>query len=569
MTKAKMLQLVPPFAALFAESKERGLGGEVPRRHFLKQAALGAVGLLLGPAGLDGCTPATSRAHIRGGMRGADFSLGHLLRQPGKLPAPTRTEATDVLIIGGGVAGLSAMRWLRRHGLTDVRLLELEDEVGGNAAGGKNAVSAYPWGAHYLPVPDVRNTELLAFLREAGVVTGTDEASGLPIYNEYYLCHDPEERLLIQGHWQTGLVPELGVPAADKAQIQRFFRLVEDMKQAKGHDGRDAFTIPLDHSSADEQFRRLDQLSFADYLQAEGYTSPYLRWYLDYCCKDDYGTPAAGVSAWAGLHYFAARKGRAHNAEAADVLTWPEGNNFLVQQLRGQLPAGIRPRTLAYQLRETADGVEALAYDATTRQTTRIRARRVLLATPLFVTRHLLSGWADAPALQPRHAPWLIANLTVAGLPQGPGQPLCWDNVRYGSDAVGYIDANHQDLGRDVGQPRVITLYWPLTAADPDTARRQAYQTSYDEWLQRVLRELETTHPGVTRHVRQAELWVWGHGMVAPAPGYLWHSGQRQQAARPLRGRVFFAHTDLSGISIFEEAFHQGIRAATEILAAV
>ncbi|RTQ46491.1 FAD-dependent oxidoreductase [Hymenobacter gummosus] len=565
MTTANKLLLVPPLLG------ERGLGGEVPRRRFLQQAALGAVGLLLGSSGLPACAPAASRAHIKGSMRGADFSLGHLLRQPGQLPAPTRTEQVGVLIIGGGVAGLSAKRWLYRHGRTDVLLLELEQGLGGNAAGGQNPVSAYPWGAHYLPVPDARNTELLAFLREAGVITGTDETSGLPVYNEYHLCHDPEERLLIHGHWQQGLVPELGVPAADKAQIQRFFRLVEAMKQAQGADGRDAFCIPLDRSSTDEQFRRLDQLSFADYLAAEGYTSLYLRWYLDYCCQDDYGAPAARVSAWAGLHYFAARKGRAHNAEAADVLTWPEGNAFLVQQLqRGVDRGGIRAATLVYELRETAAGVEALAYDAVTRQTTRILARQVLLATPHFVARRLLAGWADAPALQPYHAPWLIANLTVDGLPQGPGQPLCWDNVRYGSRAVGYIDANHQDLGRDVGQPRVITFYWPLTEAEPDAARRQAYQTSYDQWLQRLLAELETTHPGVTRHVQQAELWVWGHGMVAPTPGYLWGPDEaRQRAAQPLRNRVFFAHTDLSGVSIFEEAFYQGIRAATEILAAV
>jgi hypothetical protein len=30
---------------------------------------------------------------------------------------------------------------------------------------------------------------------------------------------------------------------------------------------------------------------------------------------------------------------------------------------------------------------------------------------------------------------------------------------------------------------------------------------------------------------------------------------------------LFFAHTDLSGVSIFEEAFHQGIRAANQVLA--
>ncbi|KUG08957.1 FAD-dependent oxidoreductase [Solirubrum puertoriconensis] len=535
------------------------------RREFISRTGLALTGLMLSPALLHSCAPAASLAHIKGGMRGADFSLGHLLRQPGKLPAPTRTERAEVLIIGGGITGLSAKRWLQRSGLSDVVLLELENHVGGNAASGQNAVSAYPWGAHYLPIPDVRNRELLAFLQEANVITGYS-ADGLPIYNEYHLCHDPEERLYINGHWQQGLVPEFGVPDADRQQIARFLALVEELRHAKGTDGLDAFAIPLDRSSADEQFRQLDAITFAEYLGREGFSSPYLRWFLAYSCRDDYGATPEQVSAWAGLHYFAARKGRAHNAEQADVLTWPEGNGYLVEQLRRQTTQGIRPNTLAYQLRETATGVEVLTYDGTTKQTTRFEARKVLLATPHFVTQRLLAGLADAPQLTPapHHAPWVIANLTVDGLPQGPGQPLCWDNVLYNSQSVGYISATHQQVTQPIG-PQVITLYWPLSHPDANAARREAYQTSYNDWLQRVVAELETAHPGITPRIQHAEVWVWGHGMVAPTPGYLWGSN-RQAAAQPLRNKLYFAHTDLSGISIFEEAFYQGIRAATEML---
>ena len=43
--------------------------------------------------------------------------------------------------------------------------------------------------------------------------------------------------------------------------------------------------------------------------RARASTDPQLRWYLDYCCRDDYGAGMAQVSAWAGIHYFASRHG--------------------------------------------------------------------------------------------------------------------------------------------------------------------------------------------------------------------------------------------------------------------
>ncbi|MFC5408582.1 FAD-dependent oxidoreductase [Larkinella bovis] len=533
------------------------------RRQFLEQAAgLGMAVLLTGTAGLLGCQPKPAVSHIKGGMLGASHQIGHLLRHPEQLPPPTQTLETGVLIVGGGVAGLSARRWLWQNGLRDVLLVEMEDQLGGNAVSGQNAVSAFPWGAHYLPIPDRRNWELLDFLQECQAITGFDEA-GLPIYNEYYLCHDPEERLFIHGHWQEGLVPRVGVPEADEAQITRFFKWIEELKAARGADGRDAFAIPLDGSSNDETFRRWDAVSFDAFLTEHQFTSPYLRWYLEYACKDDYGTTLANTSAWAGLHYFAARKGVASNAEPNSVLTWPEGNGFLINQLKQQAESPVRSNGLIFRCEETEAGVRVLAYDSRKKETIAIQARQVLLATPQFVTRRLLKTVPDRNGAEFQYAPWLVANLTVSGLPQNRGLPLCWDNVMYGARSVGYVTATHQRL--EATDPKVITLYWPLVQDPPDLARRKAYQTSYDEWLAQILAELEPVHPGIAAYISDVSCWVWGHGMIAPTPGFI-GSESRRKAALPFHNKLFFAHSDLSGISIFEEAFYQGIRAAKEIL---
>ena len=544
----------------------------LPRRQFLTQTSAGLAGTLL--AGLVGSVPGCTPAHSagRGQLRGAGHALGHRLRTPGGLPAPSRTQSIDILIVGGGISGLAARRAL--HQLAPERaalLLEMEADTGGNAATGHNARTAYPWGAHYLPLPDARDTELLAFLQEADILTGYGP-TGLPSYAETMLCHDPAERLLLHGHWQAGLVPEAGVPAADRAEIARFLAEMERLRRATDAEGHDRYRLPLDWSVADDAARQLDAESMADWLTRHGYHSPYLRWYLDYSYRDDFGVPAAQVSAWAGLHYFAARKGRAHNAPPDAVLTWPQGNHFLAEALRQQGgPGVIQANMLVFSIKEQNNGgVEVLAFDNATQQTTRLLARQVVLATPWHVTKHLLAAPVALPALAPLHAPWLVANLTVAGYPGGPGQPLCWDNVRYGSPALGYLDAEHQALrGFEADGPRSLTFYWalPTDPRDPAAARRFALASTYADWRTLVLTELDLMHPGLAARVRAAELWVWGHGMVAPTPGYVWGAA-RQQARQPLLGgRVHLAHTDLSGISVFEEAFHQGLRAARAVLA--
>ena len=45
-------------------------------------------------------------------------------------------------------------------------------------------------------------------------------------------------------------------------------------------------------------------------------------------------------------------------------------------------------------------------------------------------------------------------------------------------------------------------------------------------------------------------------------------SPARRDAQRA-RGRLHFAHSDLSGVALFEEAFFHGFRAAGEVLAAL
>lgn len=538
-----------------------------------------AAGLAGGVSGLLGMPPAQP---VPGRLIGANAALGHQLRS-GEFPEPSASERTDVVIVGSGVAGLSAAWRLVKRGIGDVALVELEQEVGGNAASGRNQVSAYPWGAHYVPMLTREATYAAELFEELGIITGRG-AGGEPTYDEFYLCADPRERLYAYGRWQEDLVPSIGVTEDDRRQYREFFSAMEGFRTARGRDGRRAFVIPVDLSSADERLRALDRATMLEWMQGHGWTSAPLRWYVDYCCRDDYGTRAAEVSAWAGIHYFAARDGRTGAQEDQPVLTWPQGNGWIVERMKERLGVHHGERqgerqggtslacsALAWRVRAAPDGrgVAVDVYDPAAGRSHRIEAKAAVLAVPGFVADRLLgraggdAGAAAAAGGGARsYAPWMVANVTLRRLPAGRGVPLAWDNVVYGSRSLGYVVATHQALER-VKLRTVLTYYWPLADQPPDVARREAYARSLGEWQAMVLDELLRVHPELEDAVENVDVWVWGHGMIRPTPGVLW--GSARAAACVQAPPVFFAHSDMSGISIFEEANYRGVLAADAV----
>jgi len=502
---------------------------------------------------------------IPGEIVGASSSVGHLLRE-GHFGAPVSTVTTGVVIVGGGISGLSAARWLQKHGVNDLCVLDLEAHAGGNASSGKSAVSAYPWGAHYVPIPNNELSEYLAFLEEAGVIKGRDE-KGLPVYDEYMLCFDPQERLYINGRWQDGLVPGPGLSAADQAEITRFLQQMDVFRRAKGSDGLDAFAIPVDRSSKDPAYTSLDNMTMALWLEQNNYHSPWLSWYVNYCTRDDFGTRSDVISAWTGIHYFAARKGAGSNAQHYDILTWPEGNGRLVQQLCASIKAPVYPNALAVKCIPGREMTEVHYYDVRSGQVKAIRASHVILAVPQFVANRLLPVGPERLQQVKEHmhyTPWMVANLTVRNPEEREGAPMSWDNVLFGSESLGYVEATHQQL-QQVKEKKVLTYYLPLTSEAPVAARTSAMRHTHADWVDLIFNDLRKVHPDIEEVTEKVDVMVWGHAMAQPRPGWM-HGGVRQALQQSFNDRIHFAHTDLAGISIFEEGFYQGIHAANKVL---
>jgi len=512
------------------------------------------------------CRRERPREPVPGALVDRAVDVGHKLRG-GPLPRAAEAQPVDVLVVGAGVAGLSAAWRLAAAGVKDVRVVELESELGGTSRSGRNEVSAYPWGAHYLPAPLVDAGPVMRLLRELDAVTGLD-AEGYPTFAEELLIHEPEERVFYKGDWYEGLYLRAGASAADLAELARFEARMNAFGAARDAKGRKAFAVPSALSSDDAEWTALDKVTMARWLEAEGFRSPRLRWLVDYACRDDYGTTAEGVSAWAGIWYFAARQdGKGERSEG--FLSWPEGNGRLVKHLLASLPAGqVERDVLVHSVEPGEGGCRVDAVEAGTGKPRAFRARQVVLACPRFVAAHLVAPWRQQRpewlgAFQ--YGPWVVANLTLSDMPRSRGFPLAWDNVFYESRSLGYVVATHQAPRMDERGPTVLTWYLPLAGLDAKAERQKVLSAGYADWEGLVMADMRAAHPGIAEQARRLEVMRWGHAMVRPVPGFMW--GPARFAAQESLGDVLhFAHSDLGGMALFEEANWFGVRAAERVL---
>ena len=530
----------------------------------------GTLGGLAAATTLSGCqSPGAAAAVPPGELADEGLTAGHRLRDTAP-PDESQIEEwrdVDVLIVGGGIAGLSAAWRLARLGRDDFAVLELGQDPGGTARSGRFGELAFPWGAHYLPAPQASNGRLVELLEEMKVVIGRDER-GEPIVDEECLCREPQERLFYQGKWHDDLEPWDGAEPAERRQWDEFQAEARRWAEWRDAAGRPAFALPIATCSDAPEVRELDRVSMAEWLDARGWNSPRVRWLIEYACRDDYGAKLDRTSAWAGLFYFASRL--ANSAAAAQpLITWPEGNGRIVAHLASVAGQRLHVARVARRItRESQDDRYRIicersngggGYEGW-------RARRVIWAVPQFIAARVIDGYGESRGGLPaefHYGSWLVANLLLRDRPREHDAPLSWDNVLYDSPSLGYVTATHQ-RGIDHGRT-VLTYYYALCGDDPVAVRRQLLSMSREEAAEAVITDLAAAHADIRGLVERIDVLRWGHAMIQPRPGFIWGDA-RKQAAQPLGG-IHFAHTELSGVALLEEAFFHGVRAAEECAA--
>src|SRR5204862_679825 len=185
--------------------------------------------------------------------------IGHRLRDRSLTVTARKQVRVSLVIVGGGIAGLSAAWRLDKRGFHDFVLLEMASQAGGNARWGENEISAYPWAAHYVPIPNRKSALVRELFEEMGLLHDGK-------LDERHLCFSPQERLFLHGRWQEELEPVVGATEEDRRQYREFEKHIEGFR-ASGE-----FTIPIELGA---KHSALDRISMQEWMRRNGFDSPY------------------------------------------------------------------------------------------------------------------------------------------------------------------------------------------------------------------------------------------------------------------------------------------------------
>ena len=506
---------------------------------------------------------------------GDDPALGHrFLSQPAEIlgarEAEAHPERYDVIIVGGGVAGLAAAYQLRKR---EVLLLEREAQTGGVSKSENWQGIEYAIGAAYIIDPDPdsadpqeqANFRLLEELglRRRGEDLARDRSLGRRLGGEAEHCVFSKRRV----------VPQAEVYTPDN---RRFFeRVLESDNYPAVPPVDDALVQALDRVSF-KQFLHDAALQKKLYGRKLGRISPLGREAIEYYCHGAFATTAAETSAYHGLNFFA--------AEFGATLVYPGGNAFIARRIAARI-APQRMRVGSWVLRVEREGG---LYGVTAWQDGKLhryRARSVIFAAPLFLAPAIIPGLPEAQRraiATLRYRSYVVANVLLRRrvdeivadaalresheLTRVHGIDVDQVPAREISTRKVFSDAVWADFaaGRHASRA-VLTVYRPYPYA---SGRRELLARGFDQIEAELRREVLAgfgPHGLRNEDIAGVRLSRWGHPMLVARPGQL-ADGTLKAAAQAQPG-LYFAHTDAQGAPAFENAM-AGARAAVAAVTA-
>lgn len=594
-------------------------GRSFSRRDFLNGALIASGGLAIGASspmralakeyhsGEAGCADGDAR-FARGGNRPSAFNVAHWLRdqrlafepggvslapgcdgKEGRFPIAEDAEEFDVIIAGGGLAGLSAAFYIaRRRPGVKILLIEANPKAGGNASCDDEPplpVKASTCGA-YATTPTAGH--LVELYRETGV-DWRRYAIKDPFDAHFFDASTPGAKAGYSG-WRTDVLgsaksgklrnPPYERPVAD--DLARSIRTLVDWFHRDG-----APDDPPDASSP--RYDYLSQMSFAAYLTDVLHCDPHVVDFYTAYTVDCLGGAPQHVNAHTVISFLS-------SAYAGKFFAYPGGTSGIAAQILKWLSRDDRAFTLKLQalaLRVDADPQSSRSKVAVTYfkdgEFRRATGKALVVATQAQSARRLVEPLVD----DERRAAWakfntvpaVVANVAVRDLTPFGRASLGFCNYYWGSRHwSNFIIADWTTADRRNGKrASVLTFYGAMTAPPEEFAAERMkllstpfsdYETSLRDDLSRLMRGANFDFD---RDVSAVFVYRWGHSMILPGVNSVFGDargpggtldrsrGPRRIACRPL-GPISFAGQYTEGSPSVESAVASGHRAALEVL---
>ena len=454
---------------------------------------------------------------------GEHFEICHQVRDGHHFEHPAATSKADIVIVGGGVAGLSAAYFLRGK---DWLLLEKEDHFGGNAYQEEFDGQPFSTGAAY------------AYRGDEGDQLASELGMKLPLVD----MPDPTlvNSTYVPDTWKTG-INQLPYP---KEVVASFLKFREDILKMK----------------IKERMAELDAIPLSNFTA--GYAPEVQQWW-DMFGPSNWGATTPDTSAYVGLY------------NAKDLFLGGDGKRAilpgglgcithkLVEVLLPIHKERMRGNTAVIAIVQNKSAVN-ITYLREGKLTT-VSAKAVLMCTPKQITSRIV---LDLPADQKsamrrtRYAPYPVVNLIF----DKPVYDRGYDNWCPGNSFTDFIVADWTVRNNPGYKQKnnILTFYTPLREEQRSTLLDEA---DCKTLATRVLIDFQKVLPEFYVDPVEVRIYRRGHPMFLATPGQ--YTKNRIAAAQPM-DRIYFGNTDSGGPeSLNKEAVPQtqvGVERAKQFL---
>ena len=468
------------------------------RRDFIKFVVSGAVA-----AGcpIDFSVLAAEQPSAPPAVEGEDNLICHQVRDGKIFSRPPASARHDVVIVGGGVSGLTAAYLLRQR---DFLLLEKEPHWGGNSYLMDYQGNAYATGGAFLEKSEIA----YEFAQQIGL-------QPLPINNWDGSIIKGE---FIPDTWGEGLA-KLPYSASVREGFKKF--------------RKDILAINVERRS-----KELYGVPFTDFMK--GYPEEIKQWWDTYG-PSNWGAVSEETAAALGISTL---QEMAIENRQDERYTWPGGLGAISKKLSELLHSEFADRmhngATTIAVVPATNGVQVTYMQGNELKS--VAAKAVIMATPKFITRRIVEGLPEKQSeamRQMRYIPYPVVNLIF----DKPVFKQGYDTWCPGNSFTDFIVADWVIQKQPGYQQKanILTCYTPMREAERGYLLTES---SAREVAVKVLTDFQKLFPGSDVAPLEVHIYRRGHPMFMSTPGLF---TEVQPLARRAMDRVFFANTDSEG----------------------